>query len=43
MEWLGLIELAVVLAFVAGWGVLEVYALRLERKRRSRSNPERRG
>ena len=31
--WLGLIEMFVVLAFVSGWGVLELYTLRLDKRR----------
>lgn len=33
-SWLGLIELGVVLAFVLGWGVLELVGLRMDRRRR---------
>lgn len=32
-EWYGLIELFVVLAFVMGWGAVELYTLRLDRRR----------
>lgn len=32
-EWFGLIELFVVLAFVCGWGVVELYTLRLDKRR----------
>ena len=32
-EWYGLIELFVVLAFVCGWGVVELYTLRLDKRR----------
>lgn len=32
-SWLGLIELFVVLAFVLGWGILELVGLRLDRQR----------
>lgn len=31
--WLGLIELFVVLLFAAAWGGLELYTLRLDRRR----------
>ena len=31
--WLGLIELFVVLAFGLGWGILELVALRIDRRR----------
>ena len=34
-SWLGLIELVVVLMFAVGWGVLELVALRLDRRRRA--------
>jgi hypothetical protein len=34
--WLGLIELFVVLSFAAGWGILELVALRMDRRRRLR-------
>jgi hypothetical protein len=33
--WLGLIEMFVVLLFVAAWGILELVGLRLDRKRRA--------
>ncbi len=33
-DWLGLMELAMVLAFVVGWGVLELVGLRMDRRRR---------
>lgn len=33
-NWLGLIELLVVLLFGVGWGILELYTLRLDRKKR---------
>jgi hypothetical protein len=36
MEWMGLMEMFVVLAFMLGWGVLELYTLRLDKKRRAR-------
>lgn len=32
-SWLGLIELFVVLLFVAGWGILELVTLRMDRRR----------
>jgi hypothetical protein len=32
--WLGLIELFVVLLFAMGWGMLELVALRLDRRRK---------
>jgi len=32
-EWYGLIELFVVLAFVGGWGVVELYTLRLDKRK----------
>jgi hypothetical protein len=32
MSWLGLMELAVVLAFGLVWGALELYTLRLDRR-----------
>jgi hypothetical protein len=35
--WLGLIELLVVLSFAAGWGILELVALRMDRRRRLRA------
>jgi hypothetical protein len=35
MEWMGLMEMFVVLAFMLGWGVLELYTLRLDKKRRA--------
>jgi hypothetical protein len=34
--WLGFIEMFVVLMFAAGWAVLELAGLRLDRKRRER-------
>jgi hypothetical protein len=33
MEWIGLLELFIVLAFAAGWGVLELVGRRLDRHR----------
>jgi hypothetical protein len=33
-SWLGLIELFVVLSFAAGWGILELVALRMDRRRK---------
>ncbi len=32
-SWAGLIELFVVLLFVVGWGVLELVALRIDRRK----------
>jgi hypothetical protein len=32
-EWLGLIEMSVVLMFALGWGWLELYTLKLDRRR----------
>ncbi|MFO1160358.1 MAG: hypothetical protein U1E60_16080 [Reyranellaceae bacterium] len=32
-EWFGLFELFVVLAFALGWGVVELYTLRLDKRR----------
>lgn len=32
-EWLGLIEMFVVLLFVLGWGAVELYTLRLDKRR----------
>jgi len=34
-HWLGLIELFVALLFVAGWGVLELVASRIDRRKAS--------
>lgn len=33
--WLGLIELFVVLLFALGWGILELFTLRLDKRRRA--------
>ena len=33
-DWLGLIELLVVLLFAVGWGVLELVGLRMDRRKR---------
>lgn len=32
-EWLDLIEMLVVLMFVLGWGAVELYTLRLDKRR----------
>lgn len=32
-NWLGLLELLIVFGFALGWGVLELVALRLDKKR----------
>ncbi len=32
-EWLGLIEMLVVLMFALGWGAVELYTLRLDKRR----------
>ncbi len=32
-EWLGLIEMSVVLMFALGWGWLELYTLKLDKRR----------
>jgi hypothetical protein len=32
-SWLGFIELLVVMLFAVGWGILELYTLRLDRKK----------
>ena len=34
---LGLVELLVVLMFAAGWGILELYTLRLDKRRTAQS------
>lgn len=39
-SWLGLIELFVVLLFVAGWGILELVTLRMDRRRTTRAAAE---
>jgi hypothetical protein len=39
-HWGGLIELFVVLMFAAGWGILELVTLRMDRRRQSASNSE---
>jgi hypothetical protein len=39
-SWAGLIELFVVLLFVAGWGVLELVTLRMDRRRSARQAAE---
>ena len=33
--WLGLIELFVVLLFALGWGILELFTLRLDKRRKA--------
>jgi hypothetical protein len=33
--WLGLIECFVVLLFALGWGILELFTLRLDKRRRA--------
>jgi hypothetical protein len=38
--WIGLIELGVVLAFVLGWGVLELVGLRMDKRRREAAERE---
>jgi hypothetical protein len=35
MEWGGLMELIIVFAFALGWGLLELYTLRLDRRKRA--------
>jgi hypothetical protein len=37
---MGLMEMFVVLAFALGWGILELYTLKLDRKRRERNAEE---
>lgn len=39
-EWYGLIELFVVLAFVMAWGAVELYTLRLDRRRAAEAEAE---
>ncbi|MFZ5558068.1 MAG: hypothetical protein ACOZDY_15340 [Pseudomonadota bacterium] len=40
---LGYLELFIVLAFVAGWGILELYTRRFDRERQKRENETRGG
>jgi len=40
--WLGLIELFVVLAFALGWGIVELVALRIDRRRLTEHNQDQR-
>jgi hypothetical protein len=37
-NWLGLLELLIVFGFALGWGVLELVALRLDKKRETRES-----
>jgi hypothetical protein len=37
-SWLGLIELFVVLLFAMGWGVLELVALRFDKRRKQQND-----
>jgi hypothetical protein len=37
---LGLMEMFVVLVFVLGWGILELYTLRLDKRRREQAERE---
>lgn len=39
-SWAGLIELFVVLLFVAGWGILELVTLRMDRRRRAHATAD---
>jgi hypothetical protein len=39
-QWGGLIELFVVFMFAAGWGILELVTLRMDRRRKATSNGE---
>ena len=39
-EWYGLIELFVVLSFVMAWGVVELYTLRLDKRRAAEAEKE---
>ena len=36
--WLGLIELFVVLLFALGWGILELFTLRLDKRRKAQAS-----
>jgi hypothetical protein len=40
---LDLMEMFVVLGFAVGWGILELYTLRLDKRRREQTGTERNG